>query len=192
MTKIALQTLLIIALTLVSGTTTKAQKLNLTGTNNSVVVTGTSSLHDWEMVLSDFRATAEVTHNEDGSYTLTNAGLTGDANKLSSDNSMMDNKAKDALRAKKAPELTFRQSTPLSIEAGNEEKVHIKGNLKIAGETKPVSIPINLTIQEGGKVLVTGTATVLMSDYKMDPPTAMFGTVKTGDEVKVNIKLELK
>jgi polyisoprenoid-binding protein YceI len=192
MTRFALQTLLIIALTIISTTATKAQTLNLTGNNNSVVVTGTSSLHDWEMVLSDFRATAEVTQNDDGSFTLTKAGLTGDANKLSSDNSMMDKKAHEALEAKKAPALTFRQSAPLNIQAGNDKKVQIKGNLTIAGETRPVSLPINLSYQESGNITVKGTATIQMSDYEMDPPTAMFGTIKTGDEVKVNINLELK
>jgi hypothetical protein len=49
-----------------------------------------------------------------------------------------------------------------------------------------------VTSQDDGSLLVKGTATLLMTDYNMEPPTAMFGTVKAGDEIKVTINLKLQ
>lgn len=192
MVKYALQTVLLIALTIASTTAIKAQSLSLTGTNNSVVVSGTSSLHDWEMILSGFNASTKLNQQDDGSMVLESAVFTANANNLSSDNSLMDKKAHEALNAKKAPEISFRQSETVTIPAGGEKSLRIKGNLKIAGQSKSVTIPVNVTPQSNGSLLVKGTLPITMSDYKMDPPTAMFGTVKAGDEVKVNFNISLK
>jgi polyisoprenoid-binding protein YceI len=192
MIKYALQTVLLIALTIASTTTIKAQSLSLTESNNSVVVSGTSSLHDWEMILSGFKASTKVNQQDDGSVVLESAVFTADANNLSSDNSMMDKKAHEALNAKKAPEISFRQSETVTIPSGGEKSIRIKGNLKIAGQTKSVTIPLRVTSQSDGTLLVKGTLPITMSDYKMEPPTAMFGTIKAGDEVKVNFNLNLK
>ncbi|MBN2280116.1 MAG: YceI family protein [Candidatus Marinimicrobia bacterium] len=184
--------MLLIALTIASTTAIKAQSLSLTGTNNSVVVSGTSSLHDWEMILSGFNASTKLNQQDDGSMVLESAVFTANANNLSSDNSLMDKKAHEALNAKKAPEISFRQSETVTIPAGGEKSLRIKGNLKIAGQSKLVTIPVNVTPQSNGTLLVKGILPITMSDYKMDPPTAMFGTVKAGDEVKVNFNISLK
>ncbi|WP_291854886.1 YceI family protein [Marinilabilia sp.] len=192
MIKYALQTVLLIALTITSTTTIEAQNLSLTGTSNSVVVSGTSSLHDWEMILSGFKASTVINKQDDGSVVLDNAVFTADANNLSSDNSLMDKKAHEALNAKKAPEISFRQSDAVTIPAGGAKSFNMKGDIKIAGQTKSVSIPVSVKSQNNGTLQVKGTLPITMSDYQMEPPTAMFGTVKTGDEVKVNFNLSLK
>jgi polyisoprenoid-binding protein YceI len=191
MTKYALQTVLLIVLTITGTTAINAQKLSLTGTNNSVVVSGTSTLHDWEMNLSEFKTTAEISKNDEGSFVVSNATFSADANNLSSDNSSMDKKAHDAFDAKKTPEISFRQTASATIPAEGKKSFSIKGNLKIAGQTNSVSIPVSVTAQDNGKLRVKGTTTLLMTDFDMDPPTAMFGTIKSGDEVKVTINLEL-
>jgi polyisoprenoid-binding protein YceI len=192
MTKYALQTVLLIALTITCTTGIKSQNISLTGSDNTVVVTGTSTLHDWEMELLEFKTTAEINKNDDGSFEVTNAVFSANANNLTSDNSLMDKKTHEALRAKKAPEISFRQSTPITLDIEGEKSFRIKGNLKFAGHANSVSIPINVTSQDDGSLLVKGTATLLMTDYNMEPPTAMFGTVKAGDEIKVTINLKLQ
>lgn len=192
MIKYALQTVLLIALTITCTTGIKAQQVSLTGNDNEVVVTGTSSLHDWEMILSEFKTTAEINKNEDGSFKVSNAVFTANANNLSSDNSLMDKKAHNALEAKKAPEISFKQSTPVTIPEGGEKSFQAKGTLKIAGKTNSVSIPVSVITKDNGKILVKGTVTLQMTDFDMEPPTAMFGTVKAGDEIKVSVNVELQ
>jgi polyisoprenoid-binding protein YceI len=40
-----------------------------------------------------------------------------------------------------------------------------------------------------GTVNATGMVPIKMTDFGIKPPTAMFGTLRTGDEVKVNFAL---
>ena len=36
----------------------------------------------------------------------------------------------------------------------------------------------------------TGSIKIVMSDYGIEPPVAMFGTLKTGDEVTIDFELK--
>jgi len=59
------------------------------------------------------------------------------------------------------------------------------GNLTIAGSTNSIELPFNLNIN-GGKVLLEGKKALKMTDYNIDPPKALLGTITTGDEIEVH------
>lgn len=188
MNKYALHTVLVIAISLICTTSIKAQSLTLTGNNNKVTVEGTSSVHDWDMVLSQFKASGE--YNGSGeSTTIKQAAFEAKAENLSSDNSLMDKKAHDALKVKKHPEISFQQIGEVKVPASGNKSLSIKGNLTIAGKTNEVTTPVRVGYS-GDKVAIEGTATIKMTDFDMEPPTAMFGTIKAGDEVKVHFTFE--
>ena len=42
-----------------------------------------------------------------------------------------------------------------------------------------------------GTVKATGVVTIKMTDFGIHPPTAIFGRIKTGNEVKVNFELSV-
>ncbi|MDI3521447.1 MAG: hypothetical protein PWR04_1435, partial [Anaerophaga sp.] len=65
-------------------------------------------------------------------------------------------------------------------------------NLTIAGETKPIEIALNANISPQKEVSVSGETTLKMTDFDVEPPTVMFGTIKTADEVTINFNLTLK
>ena len=62
-----------------------------------------------------------------------------------------------------------------------------KGELEVAGVTNTISMPIDITPLEGQKLKVTGSVTLKMTDFKIDPPAPKLalGLIKTGDEVKL-------
>jgi len=170
----------------------QGQTIKLSGTDNSVGVSGTSSLHDWEMELKEFKATADLATNSEGTTLVEKAVFSADANNLSSDNSIMDGKAHDALDAEDQPEILFRQKGSLPLEITNGKTIIIEGTLKIAGETKPVQIKANYTLSAENQLTINGETKLKMTDFGMKPPKAMFGTIKTDDLVTVNFKLNLK
>ena len=62
------------------------------------------------------------------------------------------------------------------------------GSLNIAGAEKTVEIPVTMeTASEGLKI--KGQKKLVLQDYGMEPPTAMFGQIVVGDEVTVNFDL---
>ncbi len=62
-----------------------------------------------------------------------------------------------------------------------------KGELVVAGVTNSIAMPIYVTPLPGQKLKVSGTVTVKMSDFKIEPPAPKLalGLIKTGDEVKL-------
>ena len=52
---------------------------------------------------------------------------------------------------------------------------------------------MNMTVKAmvtQGKVQFTGSYTLKMTDFSVKPPTAMFGTIKTGDEITVKFNVD--
>lgn len=63
-----------------------------------------------------------------------------------------------------------------------------KGEIVVAGVTNQVTTPIQILPQGDKKLKITGTGTVKMTDFKMQPPTALAGALKTGDDVKLSFE----
>jgi hypothetical protein len=62
-----------------------------------------------------------------------------------------------------------------------------KGQLAVAGVTNTISMPVNILPLGDKKLKVSGTVTVKMTDFKVDPPAPKIalGMIKTGNEVKL-------
>ncbi len=64
-----------------------------------------------------------------------------------------------------------------------------KGLLAVAGVTNAVSFPVNVVPQGGAdkRIKISGTTSVKMSQYKIEPPSPKFlgNLIKTGDDVKL-------
>ncbi|MCO6493339.1 MAG: YceI family protein [Phaeodactylibacter sp.] len=152
-------------------------------------VSGTSSLHDWESEATKVSA--------DASLDLSGAQLEG-INSLkvtvaakgivSPKGKIMDNKTYDALKADKYPNITFR----LDKATVNGSAVQATGKLTIAGKTQTVSLNATSRMDSAGNITFSGSKAIKMTDYGMDPPTALMGTIKTGDEVTIKYELTLK
>ncbi|HER41035.1 MAG TPA: YceI family protein, partial [Salinimicrobium catena] len=75
----------------------------------------------------------------------------------------------------------------LDCTSNSSCKITTSGYLTIAGTKKPVDLTFDAKVT-GNQITLSGSKKIKMTDYKVDPPTAMFGTITTGDEV--NIKFE--
>jgi polyisoprenoid-binding protein YceI len=67
--------------------------------------------------------------------------------------------------------------------------LHTVGTLTVAGKENKVSMDVEATRLADGTVKAKGLVPIKMTDYGIKPPTAIFGRLKTGDEVKVNFEL---
>jgi hypothetical protein len=61
----------------------------------------------------------------------------------------------------------------------------------LAGVTKRISVPFT-GVQAGDKVSINGSKELKMSEFNIKPPTAMLGTLKTGDQVTVAFQLNFQ
>ena len=135
---------------------------NITGKSTKIAVDGTSPMHDWTMTSSSANFSGTINGNA-----ITNVKFSMPVKNLkSTKGKMMDNKAYDALKADKAPNISFT-ATSLSVGKGN-----LAGKLTIAGVTKDVSFPVNV-VKNGASYNITGTENLKLSDFGMERPGFM-------------------
>jgi polyisoprenoid-binding protein YceI len=67
------------------------------------------------------------------------------------------------------------------------------GKLTINGVTKTTPMVATLKYNPTDKSFTcTGTKSFKMSEYGVKPPTAVFGTIKTGDAISINYAIRIK
>lgn len=172
-------------------TATGQGNYKLVQSSSYMKVSGTSTVHDWEMNVNTFNGAVSI--NEDG-HTLNISKLffLVQANSIKGDKNLMNKKTKEALKTDKHSRINFRfqEVSRLSTNSGNFSG-RVAGQLTIAGKTRKVYIDFSGK-RSGNKLYIKGTHTVDMTDYNIDPPTAAFGSIKTGKKVKISYNLTFK
>lgn len=166
-----------------------AQTYNLSNNSSTLKVDGTSNLHDWSITSNNQKGkmTAEV---KDGKVTKIQAlEFSVATESLKSGKSGMDKNTYKALKSDKHKQITFTMNNvkSLNCSSANSCKATVNGNLNIAGVSKSVDITFDIKVS-GSSITLTGNRKIKMTDYKVDPPTAMLGTITTGNEVNVIFK----
>ena len=106
---------------------------------------------------------------------------------------MMDNNAYKALKTTSSKHISFLL-TAATITQINENSYEVKafGKLTVAGTTRDTDVTAEIKYSGADKsFIVTGTKKLKMTDYNVKPPSFMFGTVKTGDEISISFKTKL-
>lgn len=158
--------------------------------SSSAVIYGTSNIHDWEMTATEFTSQAKVEIKAGTSVTILEGSMLFKAMKIKSESSGMDKKAQESLKAESNPDITFTITAPVTLTLnGNKASGNITGTLLLAGIRKTIIVPVTLEIDASAKMVVTSNIKIKMTDYQMEPPTAVFGTIKCGDSVEVKLKM---
>ena len=149
-------------------------------TGSLVRVEGTSTLHQWTMEGTAINGTIDSTAPA--------AVVTIPVTSLKSEHTKMDKLMAEALKADKFPQIKYElidAEVPANVATFN---VKAKGKLTIAGVTRDVVLDVQGARGADGRYVLTGTAPVKMTAFGIKPPTAMMGTIKTGDDVKVTFR----
>jgi polyisoprenoid-binding protein YceI len=166
----------------------QAQSYQLNNSTSTLIVDGTSNIHDWQIKAENQQGKL-IAHFEDGKLTnIQQLDFSVTAESLKSGKSGMDKNTYKALNTSKYKQIVFTLSTINSINgADGSYKVLASGNLMIAGVTKPIDITFDVKVQ-GNTIKLTGAKTIKMTDFGVDPPKAMFGTITTGDAVAIKFE----
>jgi hypothetical protein len=193
MTNRVLTGLLIFGLTTLLPANSHAQvKGVLVLPESSVTIQGTSSLHNWEVFIKDFKVDFVLKTTDNEKISIENLKAVFKGASVTSDNSIMTSKAKDALRVKDEPEIIFTTEGAEDIVLNDgKAKQTVNGELVIAGLERNFSVTFTGSIS-GDTFTVSGSNTISMKDFQITPPTALLGTLKTGDLVTVDFNLKFR
>ena len=156
-----------------------------------VSIDGTSNLHDWKEKVEIVKGEAEVKWYNNKSFDLNLLIIRMHVRSIKSDKgSVMDNNTYKALKADNNPEIIFTLLTPITAirPVSQQSTVSVKGSLFIAGVTRPIVMQVKVFMKEQTKLTFEGTYKLKMTDYKVDPPGAFFGTLKTGNEIELSFR----
>ncbi len=156
---------------------------------SSIKIDGTSTLHDWEMMAEDLSGTMDVEILTD-SINIKDLSLIVPVKSLKSGNSGMDNNAYKTLKAENHPLIKYRFTSLKKMEktGTNTFKLLTNGKLTVGGKTQILAIPLTATLKNKG-IELSGTTSFPMSNFNLQPPTFMFGTVTTGDDITIQFNI---
>jgi polyisoprenoid-binding protein YceI len=183
-----------IALVAVAAMNANAQARATLAPASKMWIEGTSNVHDWKMEATQIDAQIELDAAglaAPAATILKGVKLTIPAKALKSEHDKMDENARKALKADKNPDIIYMLKAIEAVTGETKDGFTLKaaGTLNIAGVENAVTAEIVATRQADGSIKATGTVPVKMTAFQVKPPTAMLGTIRCGDEVKVKFDL---
>lgn len=171
-------------------------KLNVTE-ETKMTVTGSSTLHDWTSQVNTVNGSVEVGEKmlKKGKAKkgddIANVNIIVPVKSIISPRgATMDKKTYNALKSEEHPEITFvLNDNEVSSVVGDTLHINASGDLTIAGITKAVKFPVKGNIISSDKMIFIGAYKLNMVEYDMEPPSAMFGQIVTGEEVEIKFEL---
>ena len=158
-----------------------------------ISISGTSSLHDWTSKTTELTASGDLTVDNGNLVDVPALKVKIPVTSISSEKGkIMDNKTYKALLSDEYPNITFNLQELQSIDTnGNEMTLKVSGQLTIAGKAKAIQLTAKAKADGKGGFQFTGSKALKMTDFGIDPPTALLGTLKTGDDITVAYKISL-
>lgn len=170
-------------------------------------IEGTSNIHDWQVegaIIGGFIEAGENFPTEPG-QAVPVGKMTATVNafipvrslkSIEKDGKPYSDKMDEIMYGKLQPETKFARIsyrlTELTLKEAPKAKdapyvCDSKGELVVAGVTNTVSMPVNILPLDGKKLKVSGSVSIKMTDYKIEPPAPKIalGLIKTGDDVKL-------
>ena len=107
--------------------------------------------------------------------------------------SRMNRDLRNALKADDYPNITFVFNEIVTMrgenDAPNSVELEVTGSLTIAGVTRQINVDLKGYNLDDETVRATGSKEIRMTDFNVEPPTAMLGLVKADNELTVHFDL---
>jgi polyisoprenoid-binding protein YceI len=169
------------------------------GSESKLWVEGTSNLHGWSCKATTLDASIDL----DAALAAQIATAPPKALKrvevkvpvksLKCGHDAMDNNLYKALKANESTDISYILATFEAVPGDVKDTftLHTVGSLTVAGAENKIAMDVIASRLPDGSVMAKGVVPIKMTDFGIKPPTAIFGRLKTGNEVKVNFELTI-
>jgi polyisoprenoid-binding protein YceI len=159
---------------------------------------GSSNVRDWRCDATTLDASIDVDDSAEpvGSPTTSRVRrvqVRVQTHSLTCGRSQMDNIMYKALHVDDAPECRQIVGHFEVVPDGDDtnRSLVMQGTLRIAGRERVVRVPVAVQEQRDGSVRAQGALPILMTDYGITPPTALFGVLRTENRIVVKFDLRV-
>ncbi|MBL6764755.1 MAG: YceI family protein [Verrucomicrobiae bacterium] len=172
----------------------KASYISQPGSTMRIV--GTSTIHDWhaesKLIGGRFECPADFPAKAEAGPVALTADTMIMANSFScSSGSAMDKVMRGAIKADEHRFIRYTLKEATVKETGTDGVVvSTKGDLSVAGISKPVTMDVTVKPGEANKLTFSASTQLKMTDFGIQPPSpaVALGLIKTADEVTINFE----
>ena len=169
------------------------------GSESKLWIEGTSNLHGWSCKATtldadiDLDAALAAQVSSAPPKALKRVQVKVPVKSLKCGHGGMDDNLYKALKADATPEISYILATFEAVPGDMKDTftLHTVGALTVAGSENKIEMDIVASRLPDGSVMAKGFVPIKMTDFGIKPPTAIFGRLKTGNEVKVNFELTI-
>ncbi len=155
--------------------------------DHEITIQGTSNLMSWSADVENASGTFLFTLEDGKIVGVENADLQIEAESIEgSEGRRMNSKIYESLNTERHPNINFVLRDVLSLaENPGTARITSRGVLTVAGVSRIVDLFAVARVLPDGNIELKGEHSLNMTDFRIKPPTAMFGTLRTGDEVDI-------
>jgi polyisoprenoid-binding protein YceI len=152
-----------------------------------VWVTGTSTVRSYRCESTQVTGSAQAAGTELTQVAQSSGEISIPVSSLDCRNGTMNGHMRTALKAAQNPTIRFRAT---SVAVTPEGAVRMTGPLTIAGQSREVTIN-GTAARENGRLRVTGSKQLTMTDFGVTPPRLMAGTMRVHPPVTIGFDVVL-
>lgn len=164
---------------------------------STLVIRGTTNVNEFKCVLDETDDVSSFSNYSltDSSILLDNAILTFHVDNFDCGNKAITKDFRKALGSRDFPKIMFEIRR---IYITNEERLQEKSTVKsevsitIAGVRKDLRMNLQRFLLEDSQIRYSGEKSLLMSDFGVNPPQALWGVIKARDDIDVSFMIVFK
>ncbi len=160
-------------------------------------IQGTSTLHDWTCNVTKVDGSIEMDSK------ILSKGIWSENSKIktlkvsvpvesikSPRGAAMEKKLYNALKSEKHPTILFTLNNIKTIPSKTgPSQLDATGTLNVAGVEKPVSLSVKAIFTPEKNLTFNGSYSLNMKDFDVEPPSAMFGQIVSGEKVTISFNV---
>lgn len=196
-------TLAIVLTTVVSGAALFAPASAQTYTiseNSTMTIYGSANVTDWEAVVKTLEGEVVIRNEDEAGLSeaapswFESVEITIPVEDLDSDSRRMNNNMHEYLEEDDHPNITYSLTSVDSVAsaANNGIVVSAQGVVTAAGTAHEITHDVTITPGENGMFTISGETDLVMTDFGIDPPTALLGSIRARDEMNIEFEVILE
>ena len=159
---------------------------------NDFRIEGDSNVRKWEGIINSadgrlvFADAEELDFGNLQPEHFKNLRLSIPVADISSDSGILTNNIHNNLKKNDHPNITFRLNDIVSVTNSNGRTVITAiGTINAAGSNHQVTMNVNAELINENTLRFSGHQDMLMTDFNIDPPSAMMGAFRSVDEITI-------
>jgi len=166
---------------------------------STMTIYGSANVTDWEAKVKTISGEVVLRNSENANWADADASwfeevrITMPVGDIDADSRRMNNNMHDYLKKSNHPNITYelKEGKSLALDGNPDATLTAIGVVTAAGVSHEIEHEVKISKSENGDLVISGSKDLEMSDFNIDPPTAMLGSVRARNEMTIEFELIL-